>query len=236
MTAPPSDEPAEHGETDAPGEPAGENVAPEAEEPAETRRTNRAAGRRAAAFWSSRRRILVLGGAVAVLVVVAVTLLLTQQRGPSEPITVVTTTVAVPAPTPEQDPIERDTSTELLAALPDTVLQYAVSEQIESERMLELDALEGWRLTYASADDAVVLSVGQWPTTEEATEAAAALLEDATPIDEGDVLVDGEPVGTFTTSAADDATERTIWTNSTVVFVVRGATGTTHTFYDAFGF
>lgn len=174
------------------------------------------------------------------LVIVVVALLLTQNRGGMEPLTVETTTVVIPPPTPDEDPIERDTSTPLLAALPDSVLQYAVSEQVEAEAMLDLDALEGWQLTYSAGDDRIVLQVGQWPTTEEATEAATTLLgevpESAATVS-GDVVVDGEPVGTFTTTfEADGTTERTVWSNSTAVFVAEGPRDATRPFYDAYPF
>lgn len=178
--------------------------------------------------------MIVLGGAVAVLVIVAAALLMTQQRGPQEPLTIETTTVVVPPPTPAEDPIERDTSTALLAALPGAVLGYAVSEQVESAAMLDLEALEGWQLTYAGTTAELVLQVGQWPTVEESAAAATSLLGEASATDSGDVVVAGEPVGTFTTLAVDDETERTIWTNASVMFVIEGPTGTTRAFYDAF--
>ncbi len=184
---------------------------------------------------------MLIAVAVAVLVAVAVTLLLTQQRDQAEPGSIETITVVLPPPTPEEDPIERDTSTALLEALPGSVLQYAVSEQSEAETMLELDALEGWRLTYSGGADEIVLQVGQWPTAEEATDAATALLgevpEEAM-TERGDVAVADEVVGTMTTivDAPDATTERTIWTNSTVVFVVEGPRDATRPFYDAYPF
>lgn len=179
---------------------------------------------------------MLIGVAVAVLVALAVTLLLTQQRDQPEPGSIETTTVMLPPPTPEEDPIERDTSTALLAALPGSVMAYAVSEQTESEQMLDLGALEGWRLTYTAGDDAVVLDVGQWASADDAAEAATALLGSAETTDEADVLVAHEPMGTVATIAVDETTERTIWTNSTVVFVIEGAAGTTRAFYDAYPF
>jgi hypothetical protein len=185
-------------------------------------------------LWGRRRLVILLGAAVAVLVIVAAALLLTQGRGQQEPLTVETTTVVGPPPTPAEDPIERDTSTALLAALPGAVLGYAVSEQVESAAMLELEALEGWQLTYSSTGSEVVLQVGQWSTAAESSAAATSLLGDATATESGDVLVGGEAVGTFTTVAVDETTERTIWTNATVTFVIEGPSGSTRTFYDAF--
>jgi histidine ammonia-lyase len=50
------------------------------------------------------------------------------------------------------------------------------------------------------------------------------------------VVVAGEAVGAVATVALDDATERTIWTNSTVALVIEGPTGSTRPFFDAFPF
>lgn len=198
-----------------------------------SRRSKRAAGGEPASN-RSRRQLILIGSVVAVLVVVALALLLTQRLGGQmEPLTIETTTVTVPPPTPAEPAIERDTSTALLAALPDAVIGWSVSDQVESAMMTELSALEGWQLTYSGRDTAVVLQVGQWPEAEEATAAAAGLVGEATATDQGEVLVAGAPVGTFTTFEV-DGVERTVWTNATVVLVAEGPIGTTSTFYDAF--
>lgn len=211
------------------------DLADQQDETRASRRAERGVDGAAGSARSSRRRLFLLVAVVAVLVVVAVTLLLTQRSGQIEPLVVETTTVRLPPPTPAQDPIERDTSTALLAALPDAVLGYAVSEQTESAAMLDRSALEGWQLTYEAVDATVVLQVGQWPEAEEAAEAATAIVGDATATEQGEVRVGDAVVGTFTTLETDDV-ERTVWTNGTAVFVVEGAVGATRTFYDAFPF
>lgn len=177
-----------------------------------------------------------MAGAAAVAVAALVVVLIVQNNsGPRDPIVTVTITEQGELPTPPTDPIERDTGTALLAALPDAVLGYAVSEQVESAAMAELSALEGWELTYTGADDAILLEVGQWPDGAEAQTAYDAVIGDAEPLAEGDVVVGEDVVGTFVVQEIDDGTERTLWRNGTAVFVASGPSGTTQTFYDAFG-
>jgi hypothetical protein len=218
-----------------PSTPEATEAVAENSETTESRRSKRAGGGEPGTR-RSRRQLLLLGSVVAVLVVVALALLLTQRLGGQmEPLTIETTTVTVPPPTPAEPPIERDTSTALLAALPDAVIGWSVSEQVESAAMTEAGALEGWQLTYTGSETAVVLQVGQWPTPDEATAAAADLVGEATATDQGEVLVDGAAAGTFTTYEVDGG-ERSVWTNATVVLVAEGPVGTTSTFYDAFPF
>lgn len=181
------------------------------------------------------RLLLVVGAAAAVLLVVLVALLLTRGGDQRDPITVVTRTEPAVSPSPQSDPIERDTSTALLEALPGTVLGYAVSEQTESEQMLDAHALEGWTLTYSEPDTAVVLQVGQWPDGKEAKAAWTALIGDAQPSAEGDVLVGDDTVGGVVT-VVDGDVERTIWRNRSAVFVAEGPVGTTQPFFDGFPF
>lgn len=208
-------------------------VAPEGET-AESRRSKRAAEGEPSSRGPGRRPLILIGAVVTVLVLVLVALLLTQRLGGQmEPLTVETTTVIVPLPTPVEPPIERDKSTALLEALPDTVLGWAVTEQAEAATMTDLSALEGWQLTYGASDSELVLQVGQWPEAQEATDAATGLVGDATPTEQGDVLVGDTVVGSFTTFEIDGG-ERTVWTNDTVVFVVEGPVGVTGTFFEAF--
>lgn len=185
-----------------------------------------------------RRRIMMIATAVGVLVAVVVGVVLARNSGGFGPFTVVTVTHTVGAPTPATDPVERDTSTALLAALPGTVLDYAVSGQDASETLVkEHFALEGWRLAYTSPDAEITLSVGQWPTTEEAEEAFTALstVDDAPePAEQAQVVVGGEEVGTMLLIPLSEDTERTIWRNGTAVFIADGPTGTTQAFYDAY--
>ncbi len=182
-----------------------------------------------------RRQLLIaLGAVVAVLVGVLIALQLIR-GGEGDPYIVETTTVTAGEPTPG-DPIELDTGTALAAAMPGTVLGYAVSEQSESTAMLDLHALTGLLLTYSGSSDAVVLQVGQWPDGAEATDALTALRDVDGEIvgEDADVVVDGDTVGDVQTLLLPDGTERTTWRNGTVVLVAEGPEGTTRAFYDAF--
>jgi len=215
-----------------PSAPAPEPAADEADgaTPAAEAATRRSRRRRL-----SRRVVVVAAAAAAAVIALVVVLVVQSNNGPRDPIVTVTITEQGTLPTPPTDPIERETSTALQAALPDAVLGYAVSDQVESEAMAELSALEGWQLTYTGADDEILLEVGQWPDNREAERAYDAVVGDAEPIAEGDVVVDGDTVGTFVVQEIDDGTERTLWRNGTALFVASGPSGTTQTFYDAFG-
>lgn len=180
-----------------------------------------------------KRLVIVIATVVGLLLAVLVGLLIARGGGQREPITVETVTVAAVSPSPVTEPIERDTPTALLAALPGTVLGYAVSEQVESEQMLAAYALEGWTLTYSDPDAVIVLDAGQWPDEREATAAWDALVADAQPIASGEVVVGGEPAGDVVT-AVEGETERTIWRNRSAVFVAQGPVGTTQSFFDGF--
>ena len=94
-----------------------------------------------------RRRGLVLGivGAI-VLVAAGVTAAVLATREPTAPVTPPAVTITNPVPTPAATPVEREESTPLVAALPDTVLQWAYAG-IEEEKG-QRGALETYRVTY----------------------------------------------------------------------------------------
>lgn len=214
----------QHGDTAAPPGSDDTTVAP-------------AAAARRAPTSSRRRLLVVLGVVVAALVVVLVVLLVTRGGGERDPMQVVTVTLDPGAETPPVEPVERDTGTALLEALPDVVGGYAVTEQNESEAMLDAGALEGWSLLYTGAEGDVTVQVGQWPTEEEAVAAFDDLVADGgDATTEGDVVVDGDTVGGFVVQPVDGAGERTVWRNATAVFVAEGPAGTTQPFYETFPF
>jgi hypothetical protein len=189
-----------------------------------------------AAPADQRKRLVIVGAAVVGVLLVVLVVLLLNRGSSSDPMTVVTITQEAAVPTPQTEPIERNTPTDLLAALPDTVLGWAVSEQTKSSSMLKAHALEGWTLTYADPDSAIVLDVGQWPDGQEAKAAYDALPGDAEVISSGEVVVGGDEVGQYVTQQVDEDTERTIWRNRTAVFVAEGPAGSTQDFYDAYPF
>ncbi|MBZ2198063.1 hypothetical protein [Occultella gossypii] len=160
--------------------------------------------------------------AVVAVITVFVAMLLSGRGDAGDPSVTITTTG--PVPTPEAEPIARDTSTALLAALPDTVLGYAVSAQVADEAMVTAGAIEGWQLTYTGADGDVTVRVGQWESVEEAAAAlpAVAALDGADVVEDGQVDVAGAAAGTFQILEAADGAGRAVWTNGTVGFVVDG--------------
>ncbi|WP_163540753.1 hypothetical protein [Occultella kanbiaonis] len=160
--------------------------------------------------------------AVVAVITVFVAMLLSDRGDAGDPSVTITTTG--PVPTPEAEPIARDTGTALLAALPDTVLGYAVSAQVADEAMVTAGAVEGWQLTYTGADGDVTVRVGQWGSAEEVAAAlpAVAALDGADVVEDGQVDVAGAAAGTFQILETADGVGRAVWTNGTVGFVVDG--------------
>ncbi|UFU05837.1 hypothetical protein [Ruania halotolerans] len=176
---------------------------------------------RARSAKSGKRRLIALGGLVLVLLAVLAVLVVPRIIG--DPGTSAAPTTAEPAPEPTApDPIDRDTSTPLVAALPDQVNGYAVTAQEEDPEPLDADAVESWRLTYTSAEDAVTLRLAQWEEVEEATDVLTTLTDDLEPVDSGAVVVDGDEAGQYVVVEADGGA-RAIWTNATVVMIAEGS-------------
>jgi hypothetical protein len=159
---------------------------------------------------------------VVAVITVFVAMLLSGRGDAGDPSVTITTTG--PAPTPEAEPVARDTSTALLAALPDTVLGYAVSAQVADEALVTAGAIEGWQLTYTGADGDVTVRVGQWDSAEEAAAAlpGVAALEGTEVVEDGQVVVADTAAGTFQIIETADGAGRAVWTNGTVGFVVDG--------------
>ncbi|QZN85119.1 hypothetical protein [Cellulomonas sp. C5510] len=132
---------------------------------------------------SGRRRALVVGGVVAGVVLVgggiAAALLL---RGDgAEPAAGPAPVVTLPSPTSTATPVAREADTPFAAALPTTVLQYALADSAPDDEWLGADALEAWSETYSDGGSGTVtVRAGQWETAEEAA-AVLAGLRDALP-------------------------------------------------------
>ncbi|SED56948.1 hypothetical protein [Ruania alba] len=187
-----------------PSEPEGTSEDPAAARPARTAR------------W----RVIALGGVVLVLLIVLAVLLVPRLAGDG-PARSTAEPVAKPTPEPTApDPIDRDTSTPLLEALPDQVDGYAVTAQEEVDP-LDQDALETWQLTYTDAEDSVTLQLAQWEEAEEATEVFTDLTDGVDPVESGAVQVDGSDAGQYVVAETDDGARAT-WTNATVVLIVNG--------------
>lgn len=124
----------------------------------------------------SRRRVplwlLVLAGLLVVGGVVAAVLLLGNAPEPPEQPAAATVTVTEPAPTPTVPPLEREGGSAFSQALPATVVDLSLTEQVEDEAQLLAGALEGYRLTYSDGAEQVTLLAGQW---RDAAAADAAL-------------------------------------------------------------
>ncbi len=173
---------------------------------------------------------------VGLLVVLAV-LLVPLLDGDDEPDASPSPTASEPATTAAPDPIERETATPLLAALPDTVeaaAPYAITAQDADPEPLDPNALESWHLTYTGPADAVTLRIAQWEEAGEAEETLSTLTEGADPVETGEVEVDGEVAGRYVVWETDDDA-RVAWTNATVVLIADGPdVETVTTFYRAY--
>ncbi|ACZ29437.1 hypothetical protein Xcel_0398 [Xylanimonas cellulosilytica DSM 15894] len=201
-------------------------------------RSEAAHGARPAAEVFRRRRILIASAAGALVLVVAVlTAFVWPGYALPEPLPTPTVTVTAPVPTPTVSPAERTgEETALTTALPDEVLQF-VQRGIENLPAWQDDhqAIESWTVTYAdgTGDDAttITLQVGQWSDADAAASFAGAQVKAAgTPTKEGDVLVDGEVVGTY--ALIPDGDDAVLWwSNATVVFRAQGPADELEAFY-----
>lgn len=194
-----------------------------------------------------RRRIVVaLVALVVVLGVVLTIVLLNRPAAEPEALEPVPgETITGPTPTPAVAPVERDKSTALLAALPDAVLQWAVSAQTVDDPAAVAAAagvtgqpLEAYTLTYSDgsgdATTDVTVAVTQWRTPEAAAAYVAALGLEGTVSREEPVVVAGQQAGTMRILSSETG-ERVAWNNGATAFVAITPVGAGGTFYDAFG-
>lgn len=132
---------------------------------------------------SGRRRALVIGAVVAGVVLVGggIAAALLLGGGDDEPAAGPAPVVTLPSPTTTQTPVAREADTPFAAALPTTLLQYALTESAPDDEWLGADALEAWSETYSDGGSGTVtVRAGQWETAEEAA-AVLAGLRDALP-------------------------------------------------------
>lgn len=190
-----------------------------------------ARGRRQPPLW-----LWIAAGVLAVGLATVIGLLLGNRGGGPVPEAEV---VTLPMPTPTVSAIARETGTPFYDALPSEVLAFALSASADSSEMLGAGALEGYQLDYTDGTRQVVLQAGQWPTTDEADAAYAALLasvvpEGATPDTSGAVQVDGTDAGTYTMVTHPDGTATVLWSNGTAVMQLDGPADALPDFYTAF--
>lgn len=133
-----------------------------------------------------------------------------------------------------------DGASELLKAMPDTVLNYARTKADASTTWNSTSPLEEYTLTYSTGDSAkdVTLIVAQWTTADAAKTQYTALSGalTGTELGSGKVKVSGEEKGSYTakTDANDEQKAIAVWQNDTVVFQATGAKAAVERFYQKF--
>ena len=91
-------------------------------------------------------------------------------------------TLVVPSPTPTVQPVARTATSAFAAALPVSVLQYALASSVNDDAWLAKGALESYTETFTDGSGTTLgLQAGQWATPQEATAALGALTAAATP-------------------------------------------------------
>jgi hypothetical protein len=211
-----------------------------------------------------RRRRVAAGAAITLSIVAAAALALamTADRSPEPAVTpagaVTPAPVVLPTPTPAVAPAERVKVTAFQQALPDEVLAFAVSGQVEATDLLVAGAVEAWDLIYTDGARDVALRAAQWPTPEGAAAAMDAEVAALAPVGptptagpstagpstagrsttellrEGAVLVAGADVGRVHI-VGDETTATAVWTNGSTLFRLEGPADVVGAFYDAFG-
>lgn len=133
-----------------------------------------------------------------------------------------------------------DDASELLKAMPDTVLNFARTAADASTTWTSASPLEEYTLTYSTGDTTldVTLIVAQWATSDEAGEQYDDLTDDLTgdELGSGEVKVSGDTTGSYVARVDDEDETQAIavWQNDTVVFQATGAVGSIEDFYMEF--
>lgn len=178
-------------------------------------------------FW---RRVPLWGWIVAGVVVVAgVVLAVLGATGAFAPAPLPTppaATVTAEPPTPTAEPIEREVEpTAFSAALPDTVLDLALTEMSAGGRWAESDvpAIEAYTLAYSDGGAKnVTLDAAQFADEEAAQGALSEVVVDGA--ETGEVTAGGAVVGEYWIvpgASAEDVTT-ILWRNTTAVFLLEG--------------
>ena len=195
----------------------------------------------------TRRRKAWLIALIAVVVVAAgilVAVLLTREQPVPDPVVldpIPGEIVTAPVPTPEIAPVERDKSTAILAAVPDTVLRWAVVSQTPNDLAAEQGVagttklpLEAYTLAYSDGTQELLLGVTVWRSPQDAQQAMAAAQWAGTQSEVADVVAGGQVVGTMF-SVESDQGQDVFWTNGSTQLVLRAPAGDALPFYDALG-
>jgi hypothetical protein len=210
-----------------------------------------------------RRKLLLIGGIAAAVVVIGVVVAIVASQGGDDDAALPTptaSTILLPVPTPTIAPAPRTATTVFAAALPTTVLQYALATSAPEATWVGAGALEAYSETYSDGGTGqVVVVAGQWETPEAAAASAQQLVAAipaiatapaATPSssatagataaapaglpESGDVTVTGQKVGTYALVDAGDGTGIAVWTNGSSVFRVTAPVADIRNVYAAY--
>ncbi|KQY46120.1 hypothetical protein [Cellulomonas sp. Root137] len=192
----------------------------------------------------------IIGVVVLVIAAIVVGILVSRDGDTDEAPPAVATTILLPSPTPTLEPVARPATTAFAAALPTTVLQYALATSVADAEWQAAGAIEAYTETYSDGGSGTVtVRAGQWETPAEATAFAASLVAavPAAPAPDpsasptgptlpqtGEVTAGGAAAGTYSIADAGDGTGIAVWTNGTTVFHATAPVAEIVDFYNAF--
>lgn len=133
-----------------------------------------------------------------------------------------------------------DNASELLKAMPDSVLNFARTKADASTSWSGASPVEEYTLTYSTGTDGqeVTLEVAQWSQDEDAQSQYDNLTGAMTgkELGSGNVKVSGEATGAYSakTDPNDETKAIAVWRNDTVVFQATGAKDSVQRFYQQF--
>ena len=133
-----------------------------------------------------------------------------------------------------------DDASELLKAMPDSVLNFARTKADASTSWSGASPVEEYTLTYSTDKDGqeVTLEVAQWSQDEDAQSQYDNLTGAMTgkELGSGNVKVSGEATGAYSakTDPNDETKAIAVWRNDTVVFQATGAKDSVQRFYQQF--
>ncbi|MGE8621431.1 hypothetical protein [Bifidobacterium hominis] len=146
-----------------------------------------------------------------------------------------------PTTTPSIDAVALpDGASELLKAMPDSVLNFARTKADASTSWSGASPVEEYTLTYSTGTDGqgVTLEVAQWSQDEDAQSQYDNLTGAMTgkELGSGNVKVSGEATGAYSakTDPNDETKAIAVWRNDTVVFQATGAKDSVQRFYQQF--
>lgn len=131
-------------------------------------------------------------------------------------------------------------ATQLLKAMPDSVLNFARTTADSSETWKDASPLEEYTLTYSTGENGedITLVVAQWSVSASATSQYKVLSKamKGKELSSGAVKVKGEETGSYLIKSDDSDDDKAIavWRNDTVVFQASGSTTCVQRFVEKF--